>query len=134
MLLPGLSVLWWMGTAACPADAQDAGDETRSSAGSDIVVTARKREENPINVPIANPAFSSEEITRSGATGLRDIAAMTPGLPFPDVDGAYAAPPIRRVAQIAHTALQGTVGVIIHAVTLHNRNRLDFGMLSLQPI
>src|SRR3546814_6433884 len=92
MLLPGLSVLWWMGTAACPADAQDAGDETRSSAGSDIVVTARKREENPINVPIAISAFSSEEITRSGAPGLRDIAALTPGLTFQDVNGDRQSP------------------------------------------
>src|SRR3546814_6762544 len=126
MLLPGLSVLWWMGTAACPADAQDAGDETRSSAGSDIVVTARKREENPINVPIAISAFSSEEITRSGATGLRDIAAMTPGLTFQDVNGAYAAPTIRGVSQIDQTSLQGNVGVFIDGVYLNNRTGLEF--------
>src|SRR3546814_13647222 len=79
-LIAGLSVLGLMGTAACPAYAQDAGDATRASAGSDIVVTARKREENPINVQVALSAFSSEQITRLGATGLRDVAAMAPGL------------------------------------------------------
>lgn len=133
-LIAGLSVLGLMGTAACPAYAQDAGDETRASAGSDIVVTARKREENPINVPIAISAFSSEEITRSGATGLRDIAAMTPGLTFQDVNGAYAAPTIRGVSQIDQTSLQGNVGVFIDGVYLNNRTGLEFGMLELNRL
>src|SRR3546814_11457725 len=100
MLIAGLPVLGLMGTAACPAYAQDAGDETRASAGSDIVVTARKREENPITVPNAISAFSSEEITRSGATGLRDTAAMTPGLTFQAATGAYAPPHPRRDRQV----------------------------------
>src|SRR3546814_17137300 len=52
-LIAGLSVLGLMGTAACPAYAPDAGADTRASAGSDIVVTARKREENPNTVQIA---------------------------------------------------------------------------------
>src|SRR3546814_19444513 len=116
-----------MGTAACPAYAQDAGDETRASAGSDIVVTARKRDENPINVPIAISAFSSDEITRSGATGLRDIAAMTPGLTFQTVNGDYAPPTIRGGSQIAQTSLQANHDTFIDVVYLTTHTHLQIG-------
>lgn len=48
----------------------------------EIVVTARKREESLQEVPLAITAFGSEEIQSMGARNLEDLAYRTPGLQF----------------------------------------------------
>lgn len=102
--------------------------------GGEIVVTARRREENVLNVPIAITSFSQRDLDRRGVVGLRDLAAATPGLTFQDVNGAYAAPTIRGVVQIDQTSLQGNVGVFLDGVYLNNRTGLEFGMLEVGRI
>lgn len=129
-LLAGSAVALCAGSLS-PACAQIAAD---SSLGGDIVVTARKRDERLIDVPIAISAFNEEQLARTGAKGLRDIAAMTPGLTFQDVNGAYAAPTIRGIAQIDQTSLQGNVGVFIDGVYLNNRTGIEFGFLDIERI
>ncbi|MBX9728498.1 MAG: TonB-dependent receptor plug domain-containing protein, partial [Sphingopyxis sp.] len=61
---------------AQPAFAQDAGMEAED--GADIVVTARRREESLIDVPIAVSAFSGEALEQRGAIDITDIGAITP--------------------------------------------------------
>lgn len=142
LLLSSLSALSLGIAAASPAFAQDATpsidkpDAATAQPPEDgaILVTARKRTENAINVPIAIASYNAKELEHSGATGLRDIAAMTPGLTFQDVNGAYAAPVIRGVAQIDQTSLQGNVGVFIDGIYLNNRTGLEFGMLELDRL
>ena len=56
------------------SEAKDARDKT------EIVVTAQKREENILDVPIAITAFTEEAITKTGATSLRDLISLTPGI------------------------------------------------------
>ncbi len=46
----------------------------------EIIVTARKREENLQEVPLAITAFSAQEIERAGFLNLEDISLFTPGL------------------------------------------------------
>lgn len=133
-LLLGISVAGLAAGMGVPAFAQDAAAEAEATDSNVIMVTARKRVEDPIDVPIAIAAFDAEELARSGAEGLRDIAAMTPGLTFQDVNGAYAAPTIRGVSQIDQTSLQGNVGVFIDGVYLNNRTGLEFGMLELAQL
>jgi iron complex outermembrane receptor protein len=70
---------------AAPAFAQDApADETQASdeAGQDgeIVVTARRREERLLNVPIAVTAFSGAQLEAQGALDITDIGATTPNV------------------------------------------------------
>ncbi len=65
--------------------AQDAdGDEANSAddSGSVIVVTARKKEESILSVPIAVTAVSGEELQAAQLEDLEDIAQVTPGLNF----------------------------------------------------
>ena len=77
------------GAAICglstPVHAQDSAqsdaEETRNS-GPDIIVTARKREEQLIDVPLAITAFGSEEIDEAGIDNIADIAMQTPGFSF----------------------------------------------------
>lgn len=61
---------------AQPAFAQDAGMEEED--GADIVVTARRREESLIDVPIAVSAFSGEALEQRGALDITDVGAITP--------------------------------------------------------
>jgi iron complex outermembrane receptor protein len=46
----------------------------------EIVVTARKRDESLMEVPLAITAFTSETIEAAGLTSLAEVSALTPGL------------------------------------------------------
>ena len=60
-----------------------ADDETASEeAVGSIIVTARKREENVQDVPLAISVLSSDVIDRKGIDGPGDVANLTPGLNF----------------------------------------------------
>jgi len=57
-----------------PAAAQGADD------GQDIVVTARRREETLLNVPIAVTAFSGAQLEKTGSLDITDISNNTPNV------------------------------------------------------
>jgi iron complex outermembrane recepter protein len=66
-------------TQAVPAFAQEAGDAGARIDNGDIVVTARKREESIMKVPVVTNALSSEQIERSQITDIRRVAEQIPG-------------------------------------------------------
>ena len=63
-------------------DADDGVDEAEYS--EEIIVTAEKREENIMDVPLTVSAFSSEMIDELGMTNELDLEQMVPGLQFSD--------------------------------------------------
>ncbi|HEX6740549.1 MAG TPA: TonB-dependent receptor [Sphingomicrobium sp.] len=71
-------------TAQPPAAAPDSNAQTQATAatGSDqeIVVTARRRSELLLNVPVAVTAYSGEQLNRQGALDITDIADTTPNV------------------------------------------------------
>jgi iron complex outermembrane receptor protein len=64
---------------AAPALAQDAAASTDDS-GADIIVTARRREERLVDVPIAVSTFSGEQLARTGAIDITEIANSAPNV------------------------------------------------------
>ena len=48
----------------------------------EIIVTARKREETLMEIPLAITAFSAEQLDRGGFTGLQDLSFQTAGMHF----------------------------------------------------
>ena len=56
----------------------DAGAGRDRAATRQIVVTARRRDELLLNVPIAVTAYSGEQLDRQGALDITDVAKTTP--------------------------------------------------------
>lgn len=110
------------------------GDAASSASGRDVItVTARKREENLQDVPIAITALSSDELRDANTFGLEDVAQSTPGLVFRPFTG-FPEPTIRGLTQVDQTAIQGQVGVFIDGVFLNNRSSIEFGNLDIAQI
>jgi len=73
--------------AATPAFAQDqaaapATANPSDTVGSDIVVTARRREEKLLDTPVAITAFSADKLAKQGAIDLTDIQNTVPNTTF----------------------------------------------------
>lgn len=64
------------------AQAQLATAEAERSGASEIVVTARKREETLVEIPVAVTAFSQKDLDRLGVNSLEALSAFSPGLDF----------------------------------------------------
>lgn len=129
-----LSAIFLPGGAQAQQVPQSPGAGASVELVSEIVVTARHREESLQDVPMAIAAFSEVELEKSGTSGLADLAAMTPGLSFQDTNGAYQSPVIRGIAQVDQTGPQGNVGVFIDGVYLNNRSGLEFGLMDVARI
>src|SRR3954453_8427502 len=67
---------------ASPPSTNDAQTQAQAATGSDqqIVVTARRRNELLLNVPVAVTAYSGEQLNRQGALDITDIADTTPNV------------------------------------------------------
>jgi outer membrane receptor protein involved in Fe transport len=78
VLAAGIFLLPWV--SVTPAAAQE-GAGTRD----EILVTARKKEENLQTVPISISAFTAEDIENRGIQSLEDLARQTPSLEFASV-------------------------------------------------
>ncbi|WP_088183059.1 TonB-dependent receptor [Sphingobium sp. Z007] len=66
----------WSGCMVLPAIAQDSAPAVEEEGA--IIVTARRREETLVSVPIAVSAFSGEALERGGAIDITDLANVTP--------------------------------------------------------
>jgi iron complex outermembrane receptor protein len=70
---------------AGPAFAQDApapaaGQEASADSENEVFVTARRRSESLLEVPIAITAFSGEQLENQGALDITDVSATTPNV------------------------------------------------------
>jgi iron complex outermembrane receptor protein len=74
---------------ATPAMAQDAPAQPEAAAANDgdIVVTARRREETLLDVPVAVTAFSASKLERTGAVDLTDLQNVTPNTTLKNARG-----------------------------------------------
>lgn len=65
--------------SAPPADAQTT-EEAAAASDTEIVVTARRRNEILLDVPIAVTAYSGEQLERQGALDITDVSDTTPNV------------------------------------------------------
>jgi len=79
----------------------------------EIIVTARKREENILDVPVAVTAFAGEDIKALGLTDLTDIARFTPGFALNSATGRQPAsyrPVFRGVTTVRNGVANANAG------------------------
>lgn len=83
------------GHASAQTDADTGVAEDRAVL-TEIVVTARKSEENLQTVPLSISAFTARDIESAGYNSITDLAAMTPGFSFREGFGRQADRPVIR--------------------------------------
>jgi len=110
-------------TAAMDVVAQDqAQDRQQANSLEEIIVTARKREENIQDVAIAVTALSATEINRTFARDLKDLASVSPNLVIDDTSqgpGGVAAIYIRGVGVAdVEKSFDPAVGVVVDGLSI----------------
>jgi iron complex outermembrane recepter protein len=100
----------------------------------EIVVTAQRRVENAVDVPITITALSQEQLTTANVQTLGDIQRLTPALRF-DYQTGFAQPTIRGIGTGITTSGGGSnVGVYIDGFYSPNPLASDFQMLEVSSI
>lgn len=85
----------------------------------DIIVTATKREERLIDVPVAVTAIGAQQLQNSGVSDIRELTGLAPSVQFQTPGGgADSSIRIRGVGTTStNPGLESSVGVVIDGVT-----------------
>ena len=110
--------------------------ETRAAsdeqAPTDIVVTARKRAENAVDVPISLDVYDGNALRRLGATDFSDIADAVPGAAFATVGVGASRVFIRGTGQVT-TGQSPTTAFYLDEILL-NQPRTTLGSAQPDPV
>jgi iron complex outermembrane receptor protein len=101
---------------------------------SEIVVTARKVEENLKEVPLAITAFDSNTIAEAGITSLGDVANLTPGLNFFNAFGENLPVPVIRGIVPQDIFGENATAIFVDNVYVSGREGLNFSQLDVERI
>jgi iron complex outermembrane recepter protein len=121
--------------AAAPSVVADSADN--SSGLQEIVVTARKREERLIDVPVAISALDSATLNRYQATDLAAIGNLIPGVSFErtGAGNSGATLTIRGVGNLATDyANEQPVAINIDGVQVTKGHAADIGFFDLESV
>jgi len=119
--------------ATTNAYAQSAAPEAQGGLG-EIVVTAQRRVENAVDVPISITALSQAQLETANVQNLGDIQQLTPALRF-DYQTGFAQPTIRGIGTGITTSGGGSnVGVYIDGFYSPNPLASDFQLMDVSSI
>ena len=122
-LLPTAAQAQSAATAVQPADA-----------GTEIVVTAQRRNERQVDVPITVTTLGADQLATANVNQLSDTAKLTPGLRF-DTQGPAMQPTIRGVGTAITTSGGGpNVGIYVDGFFQPNTYVSDFQLLRVSSI
>ncbi len=109
--------------------------ETGGSTGlEEIVVTAQRREERSVDVPITITALSQQQLTTANVQTLTDIQRLTPALRF-DNQSAFFQPTIRGIGTGITTSGGGSnVGIYIDGFYSPNPIAADFQLPNVTSV
>jgi iron complex outermembrane receptor protein len=121
-----------LGLSASPAAAQS---EATAGLLEEVVVTARKREETLLDIPVAVTAISAADIEARGIESLQDVALFTPGLTYFDaLNSALGTPVVRGIAQTNLNSPDRNVAVFYGGVYLANLSATNLEILDVSRI
>ena len=117
---------------AAPAAAQD---ETAATALEDVVVTAQRREERLQDIPLAVTAFTSEDLERTSAVGIQDVAAKAPGVTLTQFNIGEPQLYIRGVGSSSDSAASDpSIGVSIDEVSIGRAGASALAFLDINRV
>ncbi|EJL24736.1 TonB-dependent receptor [Novosphingobium sp. AP12] len=127
--LVGLSAL-----APLPVFAQAEAQDAASVDEGAIIVTAQRRAEAQVDVPISITNLSSEALETASVQQLADIGKVTPALRF-DFAGGFFQPTIRGIGTAVTTSGGGgNVGIYVDGFYSPNPLAADFDLISVDSI
>jgi len=126
------------------ASAQTIGDEAAPTSvsgsaadGGDIVVTARRRDETSIAVPVSVTALGQAQLETHGIRNLSDVAMLTPGLTVSQVSSAVGGTIVLRgvgTAAGSNGSFDQTVSINIDGVQMSRGNAMRLGQVDMAGI
>lgn len=121
------------------ASAQEtASGQSAASAGQvdEIIVTARKREESSLNIPVTVTAFTEEAIQNNNLTSIERVAAMTPQLQVNrQPSGSGATLSMRGIGSTSTSSgIEQSVALVIDGVYYGSGRMLNEGMFDMRQI
>jgi iron complex outermembrane recepter protein len=100
----------------------------------EIVVTAQRRSEKMVDVPISITALSSEQLATANVQNLADIQQLTPSLRFDNQVGFFQ-PTIRGIGTAVTTSGGGSnVGIYINGFYSPNPLAADFQLMNVTDV
>jgi iron complex outermembrane receptor protein len=107
---------------------------TGTTANGEIVVTAQRRNERQVDVPISITALSAAKLETANVQNLGDIGKITPALRF-DSQSAFVQPSIRGIGTGITTSGGGSnIGIYIDGFYSPNPVAADFQLLIVSSI
>ncbi len=101
----------------------------------ELVTTARRTEENVLEVPIAITSFGEDQIDRAGIRSLDDIAANTPGLTFNNFFGQdLSKPVIRGIAPLDILGGEANTAIYIDGVYVSAESAINTAFVDVERI
>ncbi|OCC25729.1 TonB-dependent receptor [Croceicoccus estronivorus] len=124
--------------AQAQAQAQVASGGTDAVGNDDIVVTAQRREERLLDVPISVSAMSSEALDRAGVSNVSDIGTYVPNIQINQTVGNTFGPliSIRGLAPSSDTSLgrDQPVGLYVDGVPIAKSTGAAFDVVDLERV
>ena len=117
-----------------PADPQADTAAGTAPVASDILVTARRREERLQDVPIAVTAISGDAIKQQQLVVVRDVAAYTPGLNINSDSVGRAFVSIRGIGTTLIDTVQPGVGIFIDGIYQPNTTYLNSPLVDVARV
>jgi iron complex outermembrane receptor protein len=127
------AVLAALASQATPGRAQTAPATATDSGLEEIVVTARKREESLLDVPVAVSAFSAQEIESAGISRPQDFIALTPNMTLVQTQNQGTSfIVVRGISQARNS--EPSVAVVIDGVAMANPSQFNQELFDIQSI
>lgn len=134
LLLGSLAALPWASVNAGPAQPSTPASPS-SLVLDETTVTARRREENPQDVPIPINVLYGEQLDEAGLHTLQDIQQRVPGLVVSGHDARYAGFGLRGFGATAYNdGLEGSVGTYVDGVYLARQGMAFTELMDIERI
>ncbi|RYH12866.1 MAG: TonB-dependent receptor, partial [Alphaproteobacteria bacterium] len=133
LLVSGCAFAALSATSALAQSAVPAADEAMAG-DEEIIVTARKRNETLLDVPVAVTAISGDMLTKRSINSVREAALLSPGLNITSDGAGRAFVSIRGVGVTLVGTVQPGVGLFVDGIYRPNTAYLNNPLLDVERI